>query len=344
MESMISRPTPGQAKTTSMITEPAISRPMPMPRMVTTGSIAWRSPCRTITVRSGRPLARAVRMKSVSMTSIIPERVRRMMAAISSMPSEIAGRISACQPTAPPVGTRSSRTAKKKIIIRPSQKPGTAWPTTASERASQSTPPPRRNAAATPSGTAVAIAKASAAMPSLNVFQARAPIESIAETPPPTHECPKSPWKRSPRKFPYCTIIGSLRPKRSLMPSMSSLVASGPARNCSGFPTSRETRKTRLTTMKTTTNACSRRTARKFKNCIEILSSLTTRRRRTGRSTSQPEQPPYGGCSNRVRFGPCYVFRTLIEFWFAIRRSPRRRAAIRCWAPSRGTPAAPLGR
>ena len=29
-------------------------------------------------------------------------------------------------------------------------------------------------------------------------------------------------------------------------------------------------------------------------------SRLTARRRRTGQSTSQPEQPPYGGCSDRV--------------------------------------------
>ena len=65
-------------------------------------------------------------MKSAPNTSIIPDRVRRMIAAISSSPSETAGRISDLNPSAPPVGNQPSSTAKKKITIKPSQKLGVA--------------------------------------------------------------------------------------------------------------------------------------------------------------------------------------------------------------------------
>ena len=41
---------------------PPSSAPRSMPKIVMIGVSAARSPCLTITVRSGRPLARAVRM------------------------------------------------------------------------------------------------------------------------------------------------------------------------------------------------------------------------------------------------------------------------------------------
>ena len=54
-------PTPGQAKTFSVITAPESSAPNCSPTIVTTGSSALRSAWRAITVRSPTPLARAVR-------------------------------------------------------------------------------------------------------------------------------------------------------------------------------------------------------------------------------------------------------------------------------------------
>ena len=49
-----------------------------------------------------------------------------MIAAISKTPSAIAGMMIDADPCEPPVGNQPNWTAKKKIIIRPSQKLGVA--------------------------------------------------------------------------------------------------------------------------------------------------------------------------------------------------------------------------
>ena len=54
-------PSPGIAKTASVITAPPMKKPAWMPKTVMIGTSALRSACRRITPRGGRPLARAVR-------------------------------------------------------------------------------------------------------------------------------------------------------------------------------------------------------------------------------------------------------------------------------------------
>ena len=53
---------PGRLNTVSVMIAPPSSRPRSRPKMVTIGVMAARIPCRTMTFRRGRPLARAVRM------------------------------------------------------------------------------------------------------------------------------------------------------------------------------------------------------------------------------------------------------------------------------------------
>jgi hypothetical protein len=57
-----SRPTPGQAKMVSVITDPPSKVPSSMPTMVTMGIEALRRACFHTTGGSLTPLARAVRM------------------------------------------------------------------------------------------------------------------------------------------------------------------------------------------------------------------------------------------------------------------------------------------
>ena len=138
-----------------------------------------------------------------------------------------------------------------------------ACPITARTRASQSMTAPRFNAARIPNGTASAIANTRPATPSLNVFSARSPIASIAGVPPAARqEVPKSPCARFQRKLPYWTISGSFSPRVSLKRSMSAPLASSGNRAPSGLPTVRETKKTIVTTRKTTKNAWTSRIAK----------------------------------------------------------------------------------
>ena len=55
-------PTPWKLKTVSVMTAPPISSATSMPNIVTIGVRLARRPCLKITLRSDRPLARAVRM------------------------------------------------------------------------------------------------------------------------------------------------------------------------------------------------------------------------------------------------------------------------------------------
>jgi len=60
--SMVRRPMPGMANTLSVTTTPPIRSAMPLPIVVTIGTAAFFSPCRSSTRVWRSPLARAVRM------------------------------------------------------------------------------------------------------------------------------------------------------------------------------------------------------------------------------------------------------------------------------------------
>ena len=62
MDSKASCPSPGQLKTVSTMIAPESRYPICSPAIVTTGSTALRRACFQMTLRSGSPLARAVRM------------------------------------------------------------------------------------------------------------------------------------------------------------------------------------------------------------------------------------------------------------------------------------------
>ena len=70
-----SQPIPGMPKMVSTMTEPAMRKGTCIPRMVRMGMTLLRRACLKMTFFSGRPLARAVRMKSWRMVSSIPLRM-----------------------------------------------------------------------------------------------------------------------------------------------------------------------------------------------------------------------------------------------------------------------------
>ena len=155
-------------------------------------------------MRSGRPLARAVRTKSEPIASIMPERVSRMSAAAVNVPIVTMGMIMCFRPPLPPVGSQPNSTANKKISIKPNQKSGTAWPITARKRASQSVGRPRRNDAITPIDSPSTTANTSDAAPSCSVFTTRE-VTSPRASRPLSSDSPMSSWTVSIRKRPYCT-------------------------------------------------------------------------------------------------------------------------------------------
>ena len=63
------------------------------------------------------------------------ERVSRMMPATANQPVVSAGRITCQIVPRPPAGSQRRCTAKKRMNSRPTQKPGTACPSTAKPRA-----------------------------------------------------------------------------------------------------------------------------------------------------------------------------------------------------------------
>jgi hypothetical protein len=77
MARMVNWPRPGSENVLSVRIAPPSSSPRSMPKMVRIGVRAARSPCRTITVRSRSPFARAVRMKSSPIVSSMPALVSR---------------------------------------------------------------------------------------------------------------------------------------------------------------------------------------------------------------------------------------------------------------------------
>ena len=82
---------PGSENVLSVRIAPPSSSPRSRPKIVRIGVSAERSPCLTTTVRSGRPLARAVRMKSSPIVSSMPARVSRAYAAAYRNASVIHG-------------------------------------------------------------------------------------------------------------------------------------------------------------------------------------------------------------------------------------------------------------
>ncbi len=145
MESMISLPTPGQEKIVSVTTAKASVEPNSSPNTVTIGIEISRSTCRRRIVHSDRPAARANFTVSVSMTSRVPARARRIISAslnsdevqrrqeqvlqpVAASGSSTRRRTTATVSPRPPAGSQPSSTAKMRIRTRPIQKVGTEKP------------------------------------------------------------------------------------------------------------------------------------------------------------------------------------------------------------------------
>ena len=92
---------------------------------------ALRRACTQITRHSATPLSRASLTYSLSSTSSMAERVRRISAATWNQPMAIAGNTMWASPPRPEVGKRFQMTAKSQIRTMPSQKFGIACPSSA---------------------------------------------------------------------------------------------------------------------------------------------------------------------------------------------------------------------
>src|SRR4030095_4862815 len=145
------------AKTVWVMMAPPRSWPNCRPSTVITGMHALRNACFTTTRPSASPLARAVLMNSMFITSITPERTRRMVMGASAAPRQNAGSRKFCQVPYPDAGRSRSRTEKTMMSMMPSQKMGAAWPATATTVQRLSTHECRRSAAIVPSGSAITI-------------------------------------------------------------------------------------------------------------------------------------------------------------------------------------------
>ncbi len=91
-------------------------------------------------------------MNSMLMTSITPERTRRMVMGASAAPRQKAGIRKCCQVPYPEAGRSRSRTANTMISMMPSQNSGAAWPATATAVHRLSTQEWRRSAASDAQG------------------------------------------------------------------------------------------------------------------------------------------------------------------------------------------------
>jgi hypothetical protein len=85
------------------------------------GISAFRSAWRASTTRSRSPFARAVRMKSLPITSSIADRVMRARNAIERVPNASAGSTRYSTRPNPDGGSQRSVTAKIRIRISPTQ-------------------------------------------------------------------------------------------------------------------------------------------------------------------------------------------------------------------------------
>ncbi|CFN69850.1 Uncharacterised protein [Bordetella pertussis] len=94
---MTRRPRPGMLNTDSVTTTPLISSATPTPITVAMGTAALRRAWPSSTPVSPSPLARAVRMKSSPMTSMMLVRVMRAISATYTVDSASEGRTRRCR-------------------------------------------------------------------------------------------------------------------------------------------------------------------------------------------------------------------------------------------------------
>ena len=97
IESTVRVATPGHANTVSVTMAPPRSWPNCSPSTVITGMHALRKACLTTTRHSAMPLARAVLMYSMFITSITPDRTRRIVIGARNAPRVKAGMRKCCQ-------------------------------------------------------------------------------------------------------------------------------------------------------------------------------------------------------------------------------------------------------
>jgi hypothetical protein len=100
-------------------------------------------------------------MKSDSITSIMPVRVKRITAGTELAPSTKAGRTKCARLSSPETGKIGKVTANRMIMISPSQKFGTACADTATPNAVRSIQVLGLSAARIPSGSAIRMVTAS---------------------------------------------------------------------------------------------------------------------------------------------------------------------------------------
>src|SRR5690554_3529305 len=149
------------AKRVSMTMTPPIRPENSRPMRVKSGMRALRRACRRLTELSEASLARAVRTKSLLMTSSMLPRVMRMKMPMGLSASAMAGRTEWCRlrhgsslkRTKPEEGNQPSCSATKYMSRIPAQKAGMDIAERANIELSASTKPPRRTAERMPSGT-----------------------------------------------------------------------------------------------------------------------------------------------------------------------------------------------
>src|SRR6185437_12055135 len=253
---------PGQANTVSVTMAPVIRLPTNTPHKVSTGIRALRRQCFQITTRSLRPLMRASLTNSLSITSSIAERVMRMKPATRKVESVMTGSTKCSGPPMRPDGSQPSSTLNTKISSTPSQKLGTATPSTATVPAARSRKPPRLSAAVTPSGMPRIMPRTSAQGISTSVLGRRSKNASTAGCLM-RIEVPRSPRIALPTKIANCSVSGPSRPSVLVSAARSSAVASSGTIRSTGLPVSRPRKKTIVATMQSRITPWIRRRAMK---------------------------------------------------------------------------------
>ena len=143
---MMSLPTPGQEKMVSVTTAKASVEPNSSPNTVTSGIEISLSTCRRRMVHSLCPLARANFTMSLSITSRVPARARRIISASLNSDRLSAGSSRCFRPSSVrklqpmpntstvgprlPAGSQPSHTEKVRMSTRPTQNVGTENPST----------------------------------------------------------------------------------------------------------------------------------------------------------------------------------------------------------------------
>ena len=121
---------PGSENTVS-VTSAAVIEPIASgPSTEITGSRAGLSACRSTTIRVGRPLARAVRIKLLCMTSIrLPRITRAMVATLMNVSSAIGRTMKrGAKASQPPAGSQCSEIANTSTRTGPITNDGNTLP------------------------------------------------------------------------------------------------------------------------------------------------------------------------------------------------------------------------